>query len=66
MIYNSIERRVIFERTRAKFLDAGLGFEDDPLFLEWVESWIAATMTLAELRSRYVRLLADRGAKSKR
>jgi hypothetical protein len=50
-------RRAIFERTRTKFLDAGFRFEDDPIFLEWIDRWIAGTMTATELRSRYLRLL---------
>jgi hypothetical protein len=53
------DRRAVFERIRAKYLKAGVGFEDDPIFIEWVERWIDGGMTSAELRSRYLRLVNE-------
>lgn len=52
-------RRALFNRIREKYLAYGFGFEEDPLFLEWVERWIDGAMPSAELRSRYIRLLGE-------
>jgi hypothetical protein len=53
----AVDRPAISERICAEYIKAGIGFEDDPIFIEWVEPRIDGGMTGSELRSRYLRLV---------
>lgn len=66
MSHTAVDRRAIYDRIRTKASNAGLKFEDDPLFLEWVEQWIAGEMETRELRSRYLRLVHEQVQERKR
>jgi hypothetical protein len=54
------KRREIFEAVRNKAHSLGLGFEDDPTYLNAVEEWIAGSITAENLRDRYQALLVGR------
>ena len=46
-------RRALVERIFDKARESGQTIEDNPLFLHWIENWIAGDMEIAELREKY-------------
>ncbi len=58
---DSDERRAIYERARDRARKTGAPMDEDPLFLGWVEEWIAGEIGIADLKRRYRELLRLRG-----
>lgn len=57
---NPKARRALVERIFEKARASGQTIENDPLFLEWIESWIAGDIEIAELREKYREFLSSR------
>lgn len=53
-------RRALVERIFEKARANGQTIETDPLFLDWIESWIAGDIEIAELREKYRGFLLSR------
>lgn len=53
-------RRALVERIFKKARANGQTIEDNPLFLSWIESWIAGDIEIAELRDKYRGFLLSR------
>ncbi|MDP9838521.1 hypothetical protein J2T09_003289 [Neorhizobium huautlense] len=54
-------RRALVERIFDKARENGQTIEDDPLFISWIEEWIAGDIEIAELREKYRGFLASHG-----
>jgi hypothetical protein len=54
------ERRERWEKSVAHKLEHGLRSERDPVFLAWIEEWIAGHISIRELQERYASLLMSR------
>lgn len=54
-------RRALVERIFDRTRQSGQTIEDDPLFLGWIEDWIAGDIEIAELREKYRDFLLSRG-----
>lgn len=57
---NSEERRTRWEKSAAHKLEHGLRSESDPVFLAWIEEWIAGDISIKEVQERYTALLLSR------
>lgn len=53
-------RRALVERIFEKARQSGQTIDDDPQFLDWIESWIEGDMEIADLREKYRDLLLSR------
>ena len=58
-------RRALVERIFDRTRQSGQTIEDDPLFISWIEDWIAGDIVIAELRDRYRDFLISRGHTNK-
>ena len=54
------ERRERWEKSVAQKLEHGLRSERDPVFLAWIEEWIAGDISIREVQERYATLLLSR------
>lgn len=53
-------RRALVDRIFDKARANGHTIEDDPLFMGWIENWIAGDIEIAELREKYRDFLISR------
>jgi len=53
-------RRERWEKAVAHKLDNGLRSESNPVFLAWIEEWIAGDISIREVQERYKFLLMSR------
>ncbi|MGF9565272.1 hypothetical protein [Neorhizobium sp. JUb45] len=53
-------RRALVERIFDKARESGQTIENDPLFVNWVERWIAGDIDIADLREKYRDFLLSR------
>ncbi|MDO9416340.1 hypothetical protein [Pararhizobium sp.] len=54
------ERRQAWDRMTGAKHAFGLAVDEDPVFLSWIEAWIAGTITMAEVSNRYIALVRNR------
>jgi hypothetical protein len=55
------ERRERWNRSVAHKIACGLRAETDPVFLGWIEEWIAGEVSIQEVQRRYAGLIQSRG-----
>ena len=58
------ERRERWQRSADHKTAHGLKMETDPLFLGWIEEWIAGEVSIQEVQRRYGELLQSRDKNS--
>lgn len=54
------QRRAIFEKAQRNAIGRGIPMDDDPLFFEAIEEWIAGDIEMDVLKARYAALVSMR------
>jgi hypothetical protein len=54
------QRRAIYEKARDNAVLRGIPMDNDPVFLEAIEDWIAGDIEMDGLKARYAQLLSER------
>ncbi len=60
------QRRAIFENAQRNAIRRGIPMDDDPLFLDAIEEWIAGDIEMHVLKARYAALVSMRSKVFKR
>lgn len=55
------ERRARWQKSLDHKTAHGLRVDNDPVFLAWIEEWIAGDVSIKEVQERYAALLMSRG-----